>query len=243
MLYTPILALQLFCLYHAYSRRVDFWWYIIIFIVPFLGCVLYLYKHFNTPRTLDSIGNIAEEVKGTIDTSYKVRKLQKQLDFSDTAENKLKLGEEYLNQGFNDEAYELFKSCNKGVFENDPEVLAKLVQTSFLLHDYDATIEYGQQPNFQNDLQINNEKATLAWAYHHKNRTDDANLLFSTLDKSYGQYYMRHEFIKYLIATDQNKLADQKMSDLLEEISQMDRSERRLNIQDINAINVTAREI
>ena len=36
---------------------------------------------------------------------------------NDLAENKLKLGVEYLTQGYNEEAYQLFKSCNKGVFK------------------------------------------------------------------------------------------------------------------------------
>jgi len=129
---------------------------------------------------------------------------------------------------------------DKGVFENDPEVLALLVQTSFSLHDYDATINYGEQQNFQNSLQLKNEKADLAWAYHYRNRSDDASLLFSSLDKPYGNYSGRHEFIKYLIETGQNSLASQKMNTLLDEISQMDRSERKLNNQVIAAIKATA---
>jgi len=243
MAYILIILLQAYCFYHAYTRRVEVWWYLLIFIFPLLGCGIYLFRHLNTPAAMDTIGNVVEEVKGTIDNTYKARKLERKLDFSDTVQNKLQLGTEYMHTGNYEDAYALFQSCNSGVFENDPEVLQMLVVSSYMLRDYAATIQYGEQPSFMNDPTNQREKTALAWAYYYNDQKDDAALLFQTFDKSYGSYFLRHELVKYLRETNQDALARTKMVQLQLEIEDMDRHERRANAADIKAIHATARSL
>jgi len=239
MYYILVISIQLFCLYHAYTRQVPPFWFFVILFFPVIGCVIYLFKHFNTPEAINTLETVVEEVKGSIDNTYTTRKLEKQLDFSDTVQNKLILGSEYLRKGNFEDAYALFESCNKGIFENDPEVLAKLVETSFLVEDYEATVKYGNHPNFMNDVQNLEEKTDLAWAYHYSGKEDEATVLFKTFDKSYGNYYQRHEYIKYLLAINQVELANEKMNNLTDEIDGMDRLEKRINTQIISDIKMT----
>lgn len=241
MLYYLILGLQIYCLYHAYTRRVEIWWYILIFLFPLIGCGIYLFKHINTPYAMDTIGNIVEEVKETVDTGYRARKLEAQLDFSDTVQNKLILGTEYMNKGYYEDAFALFESCNNGVFKNDSEVLSKLVASSFMLRDFDTTIKYGEEQAFLNEIGNDKEKTALAWAYHYAGRKEDADLLFRSFDKSYGAYYQRNELIKYLRETNDLDTAHRKLDDLLSEVDSMGRHERRANAEDIKAIKATAR--
>lgn len=243
MPYLLIILLQGYCFYHAYTRRVEIWWYLLIFLMPLLGCCIYMFRHFNTPAAMDAIGNVVEEVRGTLDNTYQTRKLEKQLDFSDTVQNKLILGTEYMKNGNYEDAYALFESCNRGVFENDPEVLAKLVGATFMLRDYQSTIEYGTQPAFLNDPSNFKQKAAVAWAYFYNSQRGEADLLFNSFDKSYGDYFLRHELIKYLRETDQMSLARTKMVKLQFEIDDMDRHERKVNDLDIRAIYATARTL
>lgn len=243
MPYIVIILLQAYCFYHAYTRRVEIWWYFLIFFFPLIGCGFYLFRHFNTPAAMETIGNVVEDVRGTIDNSYKSRQLEKQLDFSDTVQNKLQLGTEYMNTGYYEDAYALFESCNNGVFENDPEILSKLVVSSYMLRDYEETIRYGEQPAFKNDPSNQRERTAVAWAYFYSDRKEDAELLFHTFDKSYGAYFLRNEHVKYLRETDQEGLARTKMVQLQLEIENMDRHERRANAEDVKAIQATSKTL
>ena len=39
--YTPILILQVFCLYHAYKNKSENWWYFLILMFPLIGSLIY----------------------------------------------------------------------------------------------------------------------------------------------------------------------------------------------------------
>ena len=93
---TPLLILQVFCIYHVYKNKREYWWVWLIIFFPLIGCIIYVYKNFYSKKNIE---NLAEEVKSTTNSNYTIAKLEKELEFSDTIENKVKVADEYVGRG------------------------------------------------------------------------------------------------------------------------------------------------
>ena len=93
--YTPILILQIFCLYHAYKSNSQQKWYWLIIFFPFFGSLLYL---FDTFYTRGNIRSLTEGVKGMMNSNYRLEQLERELKFSDNVSNRVNLADAYIFQ-------------------------------------------------------------------------------------------------------------------------------------------------
>ena len=222
--YTPILALQAFCMYHAYNRRVEQFWYWLIIFFPPIGPLFYLYKHFYTPININQLG---ETLKETVDSGYKVKKLEKELNFSDTVENKMRLADAYMQQNQFEAAYQLYQSCLNGIHKNDVDILKKTLMAAFANKDYAQAIVYGKQLEHDKFFKKSEERAALAWAYHYNGQNEAAEQEFKAMDSQFANYIQRIEYAKFLFNLGRKTDASAKLDTMLTEIEHMDSVERR----------------
>tara|TARA_Y100000739_G_scaffold215382_1_gene209972 strand:+ start:1543 stop:2274 length:732 start_codon:yes stop_codon:yes gene_type:complete len=223
-LFTPVLILQVFCIYHVYKNKRESWWIWIILIFPLIGSAIYLYKEFYSKK---SVENLAEGVKSTINTNYTITKLEKELKFSDTVENKIKVANKYVDIGLYDQAFDLYNSCLKGIFSNDQDLLMKLTKTSYLKEDYVAAIKYGSCIKKSREFNKSEEKIALAWSYHYTEDDSKAKDLFNEMDIQFDNYKHRTEFIKFLIKKDETERIKEISNALISEINSMEGTEKR----------------
>lgn len=228
-LFTPILILQAFCLYHAYKNNTQQKWFLLIIIFPLVGCLIYLYYHFS--GRLD-IENITEGVKEVLDPNYKVEKLEKENRFSDTVANKIKLGNQYLQKKRYQDALDLYESCLNGIYDDDPELLRKLLQSNYLLCNYDRAIHFGKKldkidPAFRHS----EERITFAWALYYQKEIELAESVFKNMDVQFTNYPHRIEYCNYLIKESRSEEAKDKLIHMNEEIEHMGRYEKKMKRQ------------
>lgn len=140
--YPIIMAIQAFCLYHAYSNKAEQKWFWIIIFFPFIGSIFYLYKNFYSSRNIDMV---REEVKGTFVKNYTIDKLEKNLKFSNTFSNRMELADEHTRAGNYKRALDLYESCREGLYEDDTDLFQKLIRNNYLLENYNDVIKYGGQ--------------------------------------------------------------------------------------------------
>src|SRR5688572_7886882 len=128
-LYTPLLILQAFCVYHAYKNNVEQRWYWLIIFFPLVGCLIYLYHNFYNQSTVQTI---SQGVKGVVNSNYRVEQLEKALRFNDNVANKVNLADAYAKLGRFEEAIELYTDCLSGFMAEDPELRMKVVHAAFM---------------------------------------------------------------------------------------------------------------
>lgn len=223
-IYSPILILQGFCLYHAYSRGAENKWYFIIMLFPLIGALIYLYDTFYSRRKVDSL---AEGVKTAFVSNYQTRKLENELSISNTIANKINLADEYYQLGRNEDALELYNSCLRGIYKDDPELLKKIIRCLYAEKDYESIVEVGQRmlkfPNFNKS----EEKICLAWSCHHTGKSTLAQKYFSEMNTRFGNYLQRIEYAKFLDSNEFENEAKSLLIDLIDEIDSLDAYERR----------------
>jgi hypothetical protein len=222
--YTPLLALQAFCLYHAYRNQVEQRWYWFIVFFPGIGCAIYLYHNFYSRRSIETI---AEGMKGVVNSNYKIEQLEKALRFSDNITNKTNLADAYVTCGRYDEALTLYKECLTGFMADDPVIRIKVLFTSFLKKDFEATVAYGEELESEKRFQQSEERAAYAWALHHTGKTERAEKVFQQMDSTFTNYRQRIEYCKFLMATNRPGELQRKLQEMSEELEHLKGPERK----------------
>ena len=232
-LYTPILLLQAFCIYHAYRNSVEYRWYWFIILFPLFGCVFYLIHHFNNRST---INNITEAVKGVVNSNYKIEQLEAAYKFSDNLANRVNLAEAYVEVGRSEEAIQLYKESLTGFMSDDLGLRMKLLHALYVDSRYQEAVDLGivleRDPQFKKSL----ARIAYAWALYHSGRTDSAEQIFQDMDKSHTNYEHRLEYCKFLQRLGRTEDMKAKTQELLAEIEFMRGPERKLNRETINEI-------
>lgn len=227
-LYTPILMLEIFCIYHIYKHKSAFYWYFLIFFFPFLGSIIYLFIHYYNRRNVDSI---TEGVKSLLNTNYELEQLEKEAKYADTVSNRLKLADKHTELGNYDRAIDLYNTCLTGFNKDDPEMSRKALKAHYLNKNYQKVVELGNQLLSDRAFNKSPEKVAYAWALFHQNQSGSAELIFNELDQQYSNYAYRLEFAQFLHESGKTEEAIIKLKGLLAEIDSLDRMERRNNKQ------------
>ena len=223
--YILILGLQAFCLFHAYKNNNQQKWYWIIIFVPLIGCAIYLYENFYSRR---NIANLTEGVKGLVYNNYALEKLEKEVKYSETITNKINLADAYTERGRYDEALKLYESCRKGFYENNTDLLRKLLRGYYLKKDYNKVIEIGKLLENTKSVGDSEDKIAYAWALHFTGDKAKAEDKFKEMDAKFANFQARIEFAKFLIETNRNSDAKKILNAIIEEHEAMDSYEKGL---------------
>ncbi len=216
--------LQCFCFYHIYKNQKQYWWYFVIFFVPLVGCLAYLYMNIFRNANYDGI---VEEAKGILDNDYEIQKLEKENRFADTIANKLKLANAYLDRNRFNEAIDLFQSCLTGNATNDPGIKMSLLKAYFLNEEYSEAVSIGNELKDFKAFQQAEERVAYAWSLYYSDEIELAQENFQVMDCNFTNYMHRLEFARFLDKIQRTMLAKVKLEEILEEIDHMDNFEKK----------------
>ena len=228
--YPLILIAQAFCIYHAYKNGTDQKWYWIIVFLPVIGSVIYLYDHF---YNRENISQISEGVKEAVNSNYKVEKLKRQVNFTDSVENKMNLADTYMEQDDYEGALELYESCLEGFNRNNHNLHQRLIQCYFFLGKFEKAIIFGNKIENVREFQKSEAKIAYAWSYYETGNYENAARLFESMNTRYSNYPHRMEYSKFLKLTGKSELGLDILDDLDREYDQMNSAERK-HIRGIN---------
>lgn len=225
-LYTPLLLLQAFCLYHAYRNNAEQRWYWFIILFPGIGCLIYVFHHFYNRNNLRTL---TQNVKEVVNSNYRIEQLEKTLRFADNISNRTNLADAYVTYGRHKDAIGLYKECLSGFMADDPVLRMKLLHAYFLDQDYESACACGggleQEKSFRNA----DARMAYAWALYYKGQPEASEAIFRDMDRSFTNYRQRLEYCKFMKETGKAEELKSKLADLMEEFHHMENSERRVN--------------
>ncbi len=223
--FTPVIILQVFCVYHVVRKNDEQKWIWFILLFPLVGSLVYLYHRFYSRDGLDSL---KEEVKGVVINNYRINKLEKELKFSDTISTRIQLADEHLFLGNYEKAVEIYTSCLNGIYQDDYTLLIKVIEANYMVGNHEAVLDYSQQISSNPDFNKSNEKAYMAWSYYNKGMNDKAQETFLQMEIPYTNYFQRLEYAKFLDLTGEEEAATRLIEEMLDEIKSMSGYERKL---------------
>lgn len=211
-------------MYQAYKHKREYYWYFIIMFLPFLGSMFYLFVEFGSRRNLEKVSSTIQD---TVISDNRLKKLLKELEFSDTIKNRLAVGEEYMHLGQSEKALEYFESCLKGPHKDDIEILYKVLQANYEQRNFERVLEVAQLLKRDVNWQKSDERIAYAYALHATGKQEEAREEFEAMDVRYANYLQRLAYAEFLHDTGSKDAAKEKLNELLAEFDQMDRTEKR----------------
>lgn len=238
LLYYLTIALQIYCMYHVYKNSSNYYWYFIIFFIPLLGCIVYLFTHVFNKR---DVANITEEITTIINPTKKIKDLEKELEFSNTFQNKINLADAYAeNKDFNN-AIIFYKKGLEGNFKDDPHTLNKLIHCYFETHNFDQVILNANKIDLENDFKDSTYYYGLA--LEQKEQFEEAEIQLKKVDKRYSNYPERIELCEFLIRRNKKQEAKEILLEITSEIKSMVKTNARKHRYIINKAEKVLNEI
>ncbi|WP_298761569.1 hypothetical protein [uncultured Psychroserpens sp.] len=211
MHYYLIIALQVFCIYHWYKNKSDYYWVFLIIFLPVLGCIIYLITQVYNKRDVDKI---QEELTTIINPTKKVRDLEKALEFSETFQNRVNLADAYYDIKDFNKAIIHYENAIAKDFQNDKHVLFQLIKSYYFIDDYKKVIFYTEKIKDFVDFKGSKAQFFYGLSLDKVEQTERAEMQLRQIDQRYSNYEERLQLAQFLI--DKNKVSEAR--DLLNEI-------------------------
>ncbi len=219
-----ILIVQLFCMYHAFKHRREYYWYLLILFLPFLGSVIYLYVHFATRQNIDTVKST---IQTTVNSNFEIDQLLKESKYADTITNRIKLADAYASKTKYLQAIALYDSCLEGYNKDDHKTREKLMVARYFVGDYSEVIKHGNLLKDDVAFKKSESRIVYAWSLSADGQNEKAETEFQDMDVRFGNYVHRTEYAKYLIEQQRPKESKELLLSLKDELAHMDNHERR----------------
>jgi hypothetical protein len=135
------LALQIYFGIHAVRTGRPFVWVLVIMLTSFIGCLAYVLIELAPEWWASRSGRQVKSAIGkTIDPEKSLKAAQKACEQVDSAQNRIKLAEEYFLLNRYGEARELYAKSMAGIYAEDWQIMLGMAKAEFGLNNFDAVI-------------------------------------------------------------------------------------------------------
>jgi hypothetical protein len=229
--YIITIVLQAICVIHCVRKGNQNNWIWLIVFLPVIGCLVYFFSEIITNR---GIRNVKSGVGEILKPSGSIRKLEENLRFSDSFNNKIALANAYLASGQSTKAISIYESSLTGAFSENEHAIAQLISAYYMEKRYDDVVSI--VPKIYNKPQFPRSKAHILYAMSlsYSGDTEKAEKEFLGMKGRFSNFEARYYYALFLQNNDRNAEARQVLSEIVDEIPQLGHVEKRYNREWIN---------
>lgn len=224
--YYIIFALEAFCFIHCIRRGGNQRWLWMIFLMPLIGCLYYIYSEILSNR---GIRAPKINVEAVINPGAKIKRLEDEVRFTDTFANRVKLADAYLDAGLTDKALEIYQNSLTGAFAENEHVMAQLIVAYFEKGQYNEIIPIAKKlyklPQFARSKAHILYAKSLEFTYQEEQAENE----FKLMKGRYSYFEPRYEYGLFLTRAGRDDDAWQIFTDMLNEQSHLSPVERKSN--------------
>ncbi|MDI3320183.1 hypothetical protein [Pinibacter soli] len=223
-IYYITVGLQAICALHCIRKgNQNKWLYIIIFL-PIIGSLIYFFGEIFTKGQLR---NVQSGMDAVIQPTGSIRRLEEQLKFTDTFDNRVALADAYLATGQTEKAIELYERSHTGVFTENEHLLSQMIVAYYKAHRDEDIIPLAQK--LYKSPQFPRSQAHLLYAIALANtgKSALAEKEFKTMSSRFSCFEQRYNYGLFLIKQGREEEAESIVSEMLGEASHLSSRERR----------------
>ena len=223
--YYLIIALQAFCLYHYYKNRGPYYWIFVILFLSALGCIIYLIMQVYNKRDAEKITNGLTHI---INPTKKIKDLEKQLQFSESYQNRVNLADAYLEIKDYQNAIPHYLDALEDNSQNDLYVVKQLIEVYFNMNDCEQVIVYAEKIKDKSEFKKSRSQFLYGLALERLGKFEDAETNLRSIDIRYSFYDERLIFAKFLISRNKGDEAKDILEEIQTESQHMTKPNKRL---------------
>ncbi|TBN05578.1 DUF4071 domain-containing protein [Hyunsoonleella flava] len=225
MWYYLIIALQGFCIYHAIKNRRPYYWIFIIFFLSLLGCIIYIITQVYSKRDAEKISS---EITNIINPTKKIRDLEKQVEFSDTYQNRVNLADAHLENKDYQNALKHYQNALDGNFQNDFYVIKNMIEAYHHIEDYKSVVSYGEQIKSHPEFKKSRTQFLYGLALEKEGEIAKAEENLKAIDIRFSFYNERLVYANFLLNINKKDEAKEILESLISEGQHMTKPNKKL---------------
>lgn len=205
ILATLPLILNIVCTIHVLKTGRPFYWVFLFWIFWGIPAAIYFFVEILPDLQRNrAVTRLGSDLATAVNPGRHVRKLEEELEISDTVKNRQLLAKAYVETRRFDEAIEMFQSCLKGIYKDDPPVLLAMAEAQFLNETpADALATLQRLAETDGNFRSIERRLLLAQIFEALERNDDALGEYETLANQYPGEEARCRYGMLLMKTGQ----------------------------------------
>jgi hypothetical protein len=224
--YVVTVVLQIICIVHCIRKgRQTNWIWLLIFI-PLIGSVVYIFTEMFSGN---EIQQVQSGVSGVFNPGGKIRKLENNLKFSDTFNNRLMLADAYLAAGHTERAIDLYESSLTGNFIGNEYLLSQLIIAYFQVKRYEDLIRVAKKIHDRPQFARSKQHIYYAMALDFTGKKEEAEAEFKMMKGKFSNFEARYQYGCFLERAGIKEEARQLFNEVLSEVTHLSPLERRNN--------------
>jgi hypothetical protein len=220
--YVLVIVLQGICAFHSIRKGTQSKWIWIIVFLPLIGSLAYIFTEIIQKQ---HVSTVQSGVASIINPSGRIRKLERNLKFSDTLANRSALADAYLASGMYAQAAHHYESCLTLAFANSENVIMNLIQAYYHLGRFEDIIRLA--PRVVHDLTFIKSPASLMYAIalEKNGHPGQADIEYAKLNLRFSNYEARYRYGLFLLSSGRRDDALKVLRGIEEEAQHMTRGE------------------
>lgn len=211
MIYYLTIALQGFCIYHVLKNKTSYYWIFLILFVPVFGSLIYLFTQVYSRHDAEKI---TDEITHIVNPTKKIKDLEKQLQFSETYQNRVNLADALLvNKDYNN-AIPYYLDAIEGNPNNDFYVMKQLIEAYYNIEDFERVVFYAKKIKGHQEFKKSKSQFLYGLALEKLGEFEAAENNLKAIDIRYSFYNERLVLAQFLL----NRKKEAEAKDILEEI-------------------------
>jgi len=224
--YLITIGLQGICLLHSFRRGTQQKWLWVIVFIPIIGSLIYIFTEMFSGR---DVSHLQTGIKNTINPGGKIKKLEDNLRFSDTFNNRVALADAYMQTGQFEKAISLYESSLKNNFSENEYVVSRLIVAYFHTGEFEKIIP--QAKKIYNAPQFARSKAHIYYtiALDKSGSPELAEEEFKKMNSKFSNFEARYEYARFLERYGHAEESQKILSAIVTEMPHLSSVERRGN--------------
>jgi len=222
--YYITIGLQAICALHCIRKGTQNKWIWLIVFLPVVGSIAYIFTEIFSGS---NIRNVQSGMGSFFNASGSIRRLEDNLRFTDTFNNRVILADAYLAAGRTDEAIELYESGLRGAFEENEHVLMQLIVAYFVKQDYEKLLPLAKK--IYNRPQFARSRAHIYYAIslEYTGHVGMAEEEFRKMKARFSYFESRYQYGLFLQRASREQEARTVFTEIVEEAPHLSARERR----------------
>ena len=226
-----IILLQAICVIHCIRKGNSNNWIWLIIFLPVAGAIAYIVSEV---FTLGRVEQVQAGVTTVLNPTGKIKKLEQQLKFSDTFNNRVQLADAYLANGQTEKAIALYEDSLTGAFSENEYVLTQLNTAYFQKQQYNDVIAITKRIYKLPQFPRSRAHLQYAMALAQTHDIEAAEKEFKIMKVRFACFEARYQYGMLLLRADRDEEARQVFKDIIEEATLLSPQEKRNHRKWIN---------
>lgn len=222
------IGLQAICAIHCMRKGNQNKWIWIIVFLPLVGCIAYIFTEMFSNK---DIQQVQSGMSSIFNPTGSIKKLEENLRFSDTFNNRVTLADAYLQIGQTQKAIELYESSLTGNFTENEQVLKQLIVAYYKEKRFEDIVTAAEKIYSLPQFARSSSHICYAIALEHTSNYSKAEKEFLLMKARFSNYEARYQYGLFLLRSNREADAETIFSEMIQEAGHLSSLERRSNRQ------------